>query len=112
MSENKINMETNRKSINILFNLAIFAFIIFSYVIDWIFTPETDERVPWDYVFDMNPILGLIGAAVFIIISIVVGAYIIQQFWNRLLSDIFNIREIIFQEALSIILIFGLFSIG
>ena len=112
MSENKINMETNRKSINIFFNLAIFVFIIISFVIDYIFTPETVERVPWDYVFDMSPILGLIGAALFSVILIVGGAYIIQQFWNRLLSDIFNIREIIFQEALSIILIFGLFSLG
>jgi len=105
-------MGTNRKSINVLFNLAVFAFLIFSLAVDYVFTPETDDRVPWDYVFDMSPVLGSVGFVLFIVILIGGGAYIIQQFWNRLLSDIFDIREIIFQEALSIILILGLFSLG
>ena len=105
-------MKTNKKSINVFFNLAVFAFLIFSFLVDYIFTPETDDRVPWDYIFDMSPILGSVGVVLFIVILIGGGAYIIQQFWNRLLSDAFNIREIIFQEALSIILILGLFSLG
>ena len=105
-------METKRKSINVFFNLALVAFLIFSMVLDYAFSPVTDARVPWDYIFEVSPILGWVSAILLIIILIGIGAYFIQQFWNRLLSDVFEIREILFQEALSIILILALLSLG
>ncbi len=112
MFQNKMDTKTNRKSINLIFNLAVLAYLLFSVLVDYIFTPETDARVPWDYVFEMNPILGSVGAGLLIVILIICGTYIFQQFWNRFISDVFNIREILFQEALSIILIMGLFAVG
>lgn len=112
MFQYKMDTKTNRKSINLIFNLAVLAYLLFSFVVDYIFTPETEARVPWDYVFEMNPMLGSVGAVIVVVILISCGTYIIQHFWNRFIADVFNIREILFQEALSIMLIIGLLSIG
>jgi len=105
-------MENNsRKQITALFNAAILIYMLFAFAVEYLFTPETKE-VPWDWVFNNNPFLGIAGAVLFISILILGGAQIIRYFWNRFIVEVFHLREIVFQEALSILLIFSLFVIG
>lgn len=106
-------MENNNTPINVTFNLALFGYLLLSYLTEGFFTPETEtaERVPWDNIIDSNPLLGYFSAGLLVIILIVCGTYLIQNFWNRFLTDVFKIRKIQFQEALSIMLLIVLFSV-
>jgi hypothetical protein len=64
-------MEINlRKQITLLFNTAILIYILFAFAVEYLFTRETEEVVPWDWVFNNNPFLGIAGAILFVIILI------------------------------------------
>ena len=105
-------MENNsKKQLTALFNAAILIYMLFAYMVEYLFTPETQD-VPWDLVYNYNPFLGFAGAFLLVIILILGAAQIIRYFWNRFIVDVFHLREIIFQEAISILLIFSLFAIG
>ena len=105
-----MDSDKNMKPINILFNIALTIYIFFAYFVDYLFSPEDDTRVPWDFIYDMNQAVGIIGAVLMVSLLIVFGSFFIYHFWNRFLSDVFKIRAIQFQEALTIILILVLFS--
>ena len=99
-----------KNPINGIFNLALFFYLLFSIAVDNIFEPETGARVPWDSVVDKNPLMGSVGLVLFFVILIGCGTIIIEQFWNRFVADVLNVRVIVFQEALSIILLLFLFT--
>jgi hypothetical protein len=98
------------KPINFIFNIALTIYIFFAYITDYLFSPEDETRVPWDYIYDMNQSFGITGAILNGLLLIFFGAYFVYHFWNRFLSDVFKIRAIVFQEALTIILFLVLFS--
>ena len=91
------------------FNLALFAFFCFNELMTLLFEPESEERVPWDAFYDVSPILSVVVAVLIVLLILVWGAKLIQLFWNRFISDIFKLRTICFQEALSLALILTLF---
>jgi len=83
----------------------------FTLLVDYLFSPESLEKVPWEFVFNKSPILSAILALIFIAILIFGGSQLLKIFWNRFISDISKVREISFQEAMAIFLIIGvLFS--
>jgi hypothetical protein len=74
------------------------------------FTVESEQKVPWDSIFDKNPVLGTLGAILLAAILIIIGAKLLRTFWNRFIVDVFNLREITFQESLSVLLIISIFT--
>ena len=103
-----MNANSKKKTITLSINIAVFIFIDVSYFISLLFEPETQGTVPWDFVFENSPLLAILGAVVISVTMLGVSAQIIHIFWNRFVVDIFKIREIVFQEALSIVLIIAL----
>jgi len=99
-----------KNPINGVFNLALFFYLLFSFAVQSNFEPETGARVPWDSVVDKNPLVGSVGVVLFFAVLLAGGAIIMEQFWNRFLTDVFKVRPIVFQEALSIILLLFLFT--
>ena len=106
--------DSKAKPINLMFNVSVCFYFMLAGVGLYLFTPEDDPttKVPWDAIADMNMAVGMIGAIVLIFAVLGLGTYLVMQFWNRFVSDVFKVRTIVFQEALGITLFSGLFMQG
>ncbi len=98
-----------QKRINYRYNIVIYIFMIICYLFIYLFSPVDNARVPWDKVFDLYPVSSMIFAISMPLILTLVGAKIMKYFWDRFVSDLFNLRSIDFQEAWSIVLILCVF---
>lgn len=93
------------------FNVALFLYFGTSITINALFEPESKEKVPWDLLYDWSPLFAITVSALIAIILALWSAVLVRIFWNRLISDIFNIREISSDESLAIVLIIAILSI-
>ena len=95
----------DKPKITFSFNLILFAYLFVDFLVSLLFDPKIDEKVPWDAVYDAFPVLSIILAFIIGVSLLLWGAKLFESFWNKLISDIFKIREIIYQEALALILV-------
>lgn len=105
-------MENGKKNkITIAFNIILFFYFSLVFSVEYLFKPETSEKIPWERIFRNSPELSIFLAVLIIVIIILMGAQLLKLFCNRFLADIMKLREITFQEAVALILILGvLFS--
>jgi len=88
------------------FNLVLISYLFISYFISLLFEPMNKAKVPWDTLYEGFPVLSVILAVAIALVLMLWGAKLFELFWNRLISTIFDLREIKYQESLSITLIF------
>lgn len=93
------------------FNIILFFYICLVILADYLFNPDMDTQVPWDAFYNVYPSMAIIFAVILIFVLIFGGALLLKYFWNRFLSDILKVRNISFQESLSLILILSLLMI-
>jgi len=98
----------NRQKISTTYNLALFVYFCVDFLVATLFDPNFDAKVPWDTVYEAYPTLSIIAALVIGVILLLWGATLFKKFWNRLISDIFSVRELEFQESLAIVLILAI----
>ncbi len=96
-----------RTRITIRFNLLLLIYVSVCVLISELFEPQTQERLPWDAIFDSAPAISIILAISFVLFALLLGAKLTQEFWNRLISDVFNLRDINYQDALAAFVFFG-----
>jgi hypothetical protein len=84
--------------------LALFAYFCVNLLVATLFDPNFDAKVPWDAVYESYPILSIISALSIGVVLLFWGANLFQKFWNRLVSDIFSVRALEYQESLAIVL--------
>ena len=99
-----------KKTITIGFNIALFLYLLANNLIVSLFQSSKDEYVIWDKVYNWSPVIGFSGALMLLIGLILTGAILLKSFWNRFLSDVFNLRHLTFNESLSIVLIIAILS--
>ncbi len=87
-------------------NILLFLYLCVAGAADYLFRPET--KVPWDAVYEWSPVVGIAGAALIIATLIFWGAALVKIFWNRFLSDLFEIRNITYGESLAVVLILAI----
>lgn len=78
-------------------------------IMDFLFEPAVPESAPMDHFFNQYPFISIASALIMALFAIGVGSLFLKSFWNRLVTDLFNVREIEYQESLSILLILSLF---
>ena len=100
----------NNPKISLNFNIKLICFCLFNLLFIKLFEPENKESVPWDIFFDKSPTLSIITAITLSIITILWGSKLLQTFWNQFLSEIFRLRNISTQEALTLTLLLSLIS--
>ncbi len=96
------------------FNIVLFLYLFCCSSIHYLFSPDdnpVNNKVPWDKFSDLYPLLALFSTFLIILILALCGSILLQIFWNRFVSDVFNIRTINYNESLSIVLIISLISI-
>ena len=98
----------NKHKISFIYNLALFIYFCVNFLTKTLFDPNFDAKVPWDTVYESHPTLSIIAALVIGMILLLWGANLFNKFWNRLISDIFGVRELEFQESLAIVLILAI----
>lgn len=98
----------NKPSITFKFNLVLFTYLCVDFLVSIIFDPKIDEKVPWDTLYEAFPVFSIILAVFISLLLLLWGAKLLELFWNKLISDIFKIRVINFQEALALVLILAI----
>ena len=102
----------NRKpTITLTFNITLFLYLVFFACVNYAFEPVSKSDVPWDWVYEWNPIFAIVCGLFLIGISIFWGSKLIQHFWNHFLIDLFQIQSITFNEAITVFLIFSIIGI-
>ena len=101
----------NNSKITFKFNLLLFIFFCVDQLVALLFDPKSNEKVPWDVVYDSFPVLSIILSFLIGILLLLWCAKMAEYFWNKFVSDIFKVRPIFYQEALSIILIFSIIAL-
>ena len=98
----------NRQQVSPIYNFVLFSYLCIEYLITILFDPDFDAKVPWDAVYEAHPALSIFGALVIGVILLLWGANLFKQFWNRLISDVFSVRKLEFQESLAVVLILAI----
>jgi hypothetical protein len=105
-----MNQTGEKPTISIWSNIGLLLFICVAYLIEYFFTPETVQKVPYERFFDKSPFIATI-AAVLLALGLLAGAAVfVRQFWNRFVAEVFKIRSITLQEAIAIILVMTLLT--
>jgi hypothetical protein len=92
------------------FNLLFFLFFISLFIIEFLFTPEDHQPVPIDALYELNEMVAVVFAILVIIFIFLFGSKMIQIFWNLFVSDLLNLRQINFYEALAILQVLGVLT--
>ena len=99
-------MTEENSKINFKFNSILFSYLCIGFIVSLLFEPENEEKVPWDIFYESFPAIAVIVALLMGFVLLIWGAKLLELFWNRFISNLFEIRVIDFQEALSIVLVF------
>jgi len=92
-------------------NAVLFLYLCFVGVVDYLFNPQRDFKAPWDNVFEWSPPVAIGSALLMLLILVFWGAALLKMFWNRFVSDVFNLRSLTYDDSLAIVLIIAIFSI-
>lgn len=98
-----MNNKMDRKVIRM--NIALFLYLCLDLLISSLFEPISEETVPWDQIFGHFPVLSMFIAFLMGLFLLLWGAKLLELFWNRVISGLLNLKEISFQEALSIVMV-------
>ena len=105
-------MKQTEARITTKYNIVLFFVLMIFQSIVSVFEYKEEQEMLVDKIFNYDV---LIGSAIFVIIfalSAVVGVWLIRSFWDRFVSQIFQVRALTVNEAISIILVISIFSIG
>ena len=98
------------------FNLTLFGYLLVATFLQVFFDSSTQERSLFDEFADASPGLAIAIAIAAAIVFMLAGAQLSKTFWNRLITDLTQLRDLTFQEAMSILLIVWLlgswFNVG
>jgi hypothetical protein len=96
------------KSITVGFNILLFLYLIYASFVSCLFELESDSHVAMDDFFEIAPAASFVATVLLGAVLILTGALVIRAFWNRLVTSLFSIRDIDYQEALAIILMISI----
>ncbi len=99
---------SSKKYITITFNLLLFIYLFIVCLTNTLFDPNFNAEVPWDKVYESSPIFAIIFALLIGLVLIFCGAVFIKTFWNRFLVDVFKLRMITLNEAVTITLLLSI----
>lgn len=100
-----MNQAGEKSDISIWLNIVMLLFICVAYLVEYFFTPETVQKVPYERFFDKSPFIATIVAVLLALGLLAGAAALVRLFWNRFVADVFKIRSITLQEAIAIILV-------
>lgn len=95
-------MPTNARRITADFNILLFLFSFGVAFIKFICSEKAKDATA------IGLLLSSALDAALVVVVLLIGAFFIKEFWNRLISSLFPIRNLDYQEAIAIFLIIGI----
>jgi hypothetical protein len=102
-----MNSEPNRSSNKVTpaLNVALLTYFLFVELGEVLTEPKSERFSYWDRMFAGHPDLSIFVLLVCFVLLIAVGALVVREFWNRLVTDLFDLRALSYQEALAIMFV-------
>ena len=94
------------------FNAVLFLFLCYASLVDYLFSPENISKVPWDKIAGASPTEMILGVIAFLLIYVFWGAVLVRRLWNGWFADVFKVRQITFDESISILLVVAVLAVG
>lgn len=104
-------MKKIEKGLSVWFNCALFLLFCFGAGINYLFSPESTNTVPWDVIYTWNPVIGIGGAVGMALLFLVVSPVLGKYFWNNLVVHVFDVKEITYNDSLALILMYLLLTL-
>lgn len=96
--------QATKPTITIWFNVLLVGYLCALLTFDFVFKPVSTEKVPYDYFFDKFPVMSIVTGIAIAVLLVIAGALLLKRFWDRVIADVFKIREITLQEAAAIVI--------
>lgn len=103
--------QTRRRGITGVLTLGLFSYLVLSAFITLLIEPKTEPPSYWDELFADHPNLSLAALIGSIVFLVVVGAALFREVWNRLVTDLFALRPLSYQEALAVTFIAAIITV-
>lgn len=87
------------------FNILATILIIILYGFQILFEGAPQTKSLFNILLDKNPLIGLFLAVFALLITVSLSMYVVKELWNRLIVNIFQLKEINYCEAYAIILV-------
>ena len=84
------------------FNLLLFIYVSVIGLLTFLASDKASGATP------LGLVLSIALDFVFVVAALFIGTYFLREFWNRLITDLFAIRSLSFQEAMAFALIMSL----
>ena len=95
-----------KQKLTLGFNALLFGYLVFCFAAQvFVHGPSAKHDSPFERLLDKSPVMGSLVGLLIIVIGVWAAVRILEYFWNNFISDVFHLRDISLQEALSIILI-------
>jgi hypothetical protein len=105
-------MVPKEKIITTKYNIILFIVILFFETIKSILEYKEEQDIIIDKLFNYDFFIGVVVVIVLFVASSTVGVLVIRSFWERFISQIFQIRILTINEAVSIMLVLWIVSIN
>lgn len=97
-----------KEVINKTFNAILFFYLLCMDSAFFIFEPRPQRNAPWYALYDASPSMAIGVAVLILLVLLIWGAVLGRVFWNRWVADVFKVREITYDEAMALILMFAI----
>jgi len=94
--------------INKTFNTILFFYLLYVDSVFFLFEPRPQRNAPWYMLYDSSPVMAIGVAVLILLVLIVWGAALSRAFWNRWAANVFKVREITYDEAMALVLMFAI----
>lgn len=97
---------TSGASITKTFNAGLFLFVSYGTLVSYLFTPDDPGQVPWESLLKGSASPIPMAGVLFLIATYVLwGGWIFRRIWNGFIANVFDVRAISFDEAITIVLL-------
>lgn len=101
-----------KKTITTTYNLLLFVvWFLLQFTVSFL-SYKQESNMLIDTIFDYNFLMGVGLMLTLFVLSAVIGVWVIRSFWERFVSHVFNVRPITVGEALSVVLVFLIFTVN
>ncbi len=100
------------KKITIGYNVVLFVIFLVFHAMNAVLEYKEEQYFFVDKLFDYDFVFGVSLFVILFFVSATIGVWVIRSFWGRFISNMFQIRALTVNEAVSIVLVLSILLIN